>query len=277
MFFEVFAASALATLIFGGNKPNKPEKDYTHEFERLHDRFDKVENTLQKINTDTSFLRARECLSEFSPKLLGEPKLSAKCCTLIDIQKAALEGFNLLLETAMADEDNFLDARKKFNETYGNIEWLKEKYGGKCEEFEIFAKRMESDIRVYKETFRCHTNAFIRLWNRLVKVTPLKNAWFYTRKEKIFMKKCKPLLVEFFKTHHLPEKYFSEEFASDYLAYTGNKFDMLLDARRQTYYDLARHYLYVCVYYNSYNKCMVEHWIYLVMRSIIDCAHYAKV
>ena len=223
MFFEVFCASALATIVFGG-KDNVVQKDYSHEFGRINDRLNNVDSKLEKISDDTKFLRARECLNEFSPKLLGEPKLSYKCYTVEDIQKAAYEGFEMLLETAMADEDNFSAARKKFNETYGNIEWVKEKFTTQIENFIIFKKQMDSDIEYLNETGRRFQDEYLSLIKQIDNEEPALNAWFYERKMKKHAEKWLPVLAEFYKKYELPEKYTSNEFAVEYYNYTGRRF-----------------------------------------------------
>lgn len=148
MFFEVFAASALANILFSGI--GNGQKDYDGKFDCLNYRLNNIDSSLNNIDKkidqvfdSTRFMRARMCLQEFSPILLDRVKLTGNCHTPEEIMKAAREGFDLLLDIAKADENNFMEARRIFNQTYGNLEWVTEKYHKDCEDFMKLAAEVE--------------------------------------------------------------------------------------------------------------------------------------
>lgn len=128
----MFGASALATILFSNNS-----KDYSDNFNRLQNSVDSINSKMDMLVNITTFMKARMCLTEFNTKLLGKPKVN-KDTTIEDIMANAKEGFEKLLDAAVADSNNFSEARKIFNDTYGNKEWVKEKFGALIEDVKLF-------------------------------------------------------------------------------------------------------------------------------------------
>lgn len=135
MFFEMFSASALAVILFS---KDQNEKDYSNQFSSIERKLDSVIDT-QK------FMKARLSLMEFNTKLIGEPTLTLENHSYESIMDAAKEGFQKLLDAAYADENNYKSARVLFDNTYGNIDWVKEKFSTKVKEIEDFIREYESN------------------------------------------------------------------------------------------------------------------------------------
>ena len=175
MFIEMFAASTLAVVLFGGRTE---QKDYSYNFDRLSTKLDKIDSKLDAIADTQAFMKARSCLENFSPMLLDGIELSYKHHTLQDIMEAAEEGFNMLCKTACADENNFLEARKIFKNTWGNTEWVNNKFGKQIDEWTDLISTGEraynETAQQYKEYSEKLTNAFYEL----VHNTPTKKTFF---------------------------------------------------------------------------------------------------
>lgn len=223
MFFEVFAASALATILFGGGKIE--QKNYDYQFSQLNDAVKELDKKIDMVFDNTRFMRARMCLQEFSPKLLDEVRLSDKCHTPIKIMKAAEEGFNILLDVAKADENNFKEAREIFKQTYGNIEWVTEKYGSKCEEFskdltEVNEKLSELNIQLEKII-----TEFSKLALNIANNVPKNIFKSFTMNH--YKKKCLNEIFNFFKNNTINENYYNNEFDNLYYLVYNHSFSII--------------------------------------------------
>lgn len=204
MFFEMFAASALATVLFSGNT-EKP-KNYSYEFYGLNNKIDKLDNKLNKIIDTQTFMRARSCLENFSPLLLEGISLSYKYHTIQDIMEAAREGFDVLCKTAVADENNFKEARKIFTDTWGNVEWVNTKFGSEVDEW---TKRIENCEREYaslKPVFDELNKKLNATFCEIIHNTPTKKSFFRTvideKKTKALFKTLHAIMVSYPKFSH---------------------------------------------------------------------------
>lgn len=178
MFIEMFAASALATVIFGGRGDSGSSKDYSYEFSRLHGRLDTIEGKIDTLVDNQTFMRARSCLDRFSPTLLDGVKLTCKHHSIQDIMEAAEEGFNILCKTACADEKCFPEAYKVFSETWGNAEWVNDKFGKEIDAWEEKIAKFDRDLNEWKENYpKCYVeNA--KIITDLVKNPPVIGRFF---------------------------------------------------------------------------------------------------
>lgn len=143
MFWTMFGASALAQILFSNSKDNKPY------FEETNRNLNQINNSIKEIASitdDVKLMKARMLLNEFSVKCISKPKLSFVHYSVEDIMKAAKEGFDALLDCALADEDNFISARKKFNETYGNKEWILKEYGDYIEKIKSEMDKLNDPV-----------------------------------------------------------------------------------------------------------------------------------
>ena len=221
MFFEVFAASALATVLFGA-KPSDM-KDYSQDFNSLHSRFDSVDKKLDTLIDNSTFMRARACLTEFSPKLLNNVKIGKNCYKVETIMEAAAEGFNMLLDAALADENNFKDARRIFNETFGNIKWVKEKYQEECDEFLEKTQFVNNYITTMKADIDNHVMEFDKLVNTMRSQMPKGlNKLFKMNK---FIETWKSQYKEFFANNNI-QNYATDEFKEQYFEIKQEDFNL---------------------------------------------------
>lgn len=177
MFFEMFAASALATVLFSGN--TNP-KDYSVEFYRVNNKLDEIDNKLDKIIDTQAFMRARSCLENFSPLLLDGISLSYKHHTINDIMEAAQEGFNLLCKIAVADENNFKEARKIFADTWGNAEWVNKKFGKEIDEWSEKTANCEREYDSLKPVIDELNKKLTDTFYEITQNTPTKKILFKT-------------------------------------------------------------------------------------------------
>lgn len=211
MFFEVFAASALATVLFGARPSDM--KDYSQDFNRLNSRFDSVDKKLDTLIDNSAFMRARACLMEFSPKLLNNVKIGKNCYKVETIMEAAAEGFNMLLDAALADENNFKDARRIFNETFGNIKWVREKYQAECDEFLEKTQFINNYIATMQQDIDNHVMEFDKLINAMKSQMP-KGIYKLFKMNK-FIETWKSQYKEFFANDNL-QNYATTEFKELY-------------------------------------------------------------
>lgn len=163
MFFEMFAASALAQVIFGNNS-SSASRDYTKCFNELNTKFD-------TMHDDIKFIKARMCLEHFSIKFFDNIQLTVKLHTAEDIIAAATEGFEELCNIARIDDDDFKEARNKFKETFGNYDWVNSQYHDRIDAAENFTIFTEDEIAYYSqifETIQKHKNAITELENTCV-------------------------------------------------------------------------------------------------------------
>ena len=128
-FLTMFGASALATILFAP----KNTQDYSSQFNSLNDGINKLNGKLDTLLDESAFMKARSCLTEFSPRLIGEPELSYTHHSIDDIMSAAKEGFDALLDTAQADDNNFITARTIFAKTYGNADWVSAQFANQLD------------------------------------------------------------------------------------------------------------------------------------------------
>lgn len=163
MFFEMFAASALAQVIFGNNS-SSASRDYTRCFNELNTKFD-------AMHDDIKFIKARMCLEHFSIKLFDNIQLTVEHHTAEDIIDAATEGFEELCNIARIDDDDFKEARNKFKETFGNYDWVNAQYHDRIDAAENFTIFTEDETAYYSqifETIQKHENAITELENTCV-------------------------------------------------------------------------------------------------------------
>ena len=128
-FLTMFGASALATILFAP----KNTQDYSSQFNSLNEGINKLDGKLDSLLDVSTFMKARSCLTEFSPRLIGEPTLSYTHHSIDDIMVAAKAGFDELLETAKADDNNFITARTIFEKTYGNADWVSAQFANQLD------------------------------------------------------------------------------------------------------------------------------------------------
>ena len=211
MFFEVFAASALATVLFGARPSDM--KDYSQDLNRLNSRFDSVDKKLDTLIDNSAFMRARACLMEFSPKMLNNVKIGKNCYKAETIMEAAAEGFNMLLDAALADENNFKDARRIFNETFGNIKWVREKYQAECDEYLEKVQFVNNYITTMKQDINNHVMEFDKLINTMKSQMP-KGVYKLFKMNK-FIETWKSQYKEFFANNNL-QNYSATEFKEQY-------------------------------------------------------------
>ena len=131
MFLTMFGASALATILFAP----KNTQDYSSRFNSLNEGINKLDGKLDSLLDVSTFMKARSCLTEFSPRLIGKPALSYTHHSIDDIMSAAKEGFYDLLETAQADDNNFITARAIFAKTYGNAKWVSAQFASQLDDY----------------------------------------------------------------------------------------------------------------------------------------------
>lgn len=180
MFLTMFGASALATILFAP----KNTQDYSSQFNSLNDGINKLDGKLDTLLDESAFMKARSCLTEFSPRLIGEPELSYTHHSIDDIMSAAKEGFDALLETAKADDNNFITARTIFAKTYGNADWVSSQFANQLERYAKFdtlinnySIKLLSLVKAegrYEHTFRELERTYKRY----------NNLWWFQFKEK---------------------------------------------------------------------------------------------
>ena len=129
MFLTMFGASALATILFAP----KNTQNYSSQFNSLNEGINKLDGKLDSLLDVSTFMKARSCLTEFSPRLIGMPTLSYTHHSIDDIMLAAKEGFHDLLEIAKADDNNFITARAIFEKTYGNADWVSARFANQLD------------------------------------------------------------------------------------------------------------------------------------------------
>ena len=96
MFLTMFGASALATILFAP----KNTQNYSSQFNSLNEGINKLDGKLDSLLDVSTFMKARSCLTEFSPRLIGMPTLSYTHHSIDDIMLAAKEGFHDLIKIA---------------------------------------------------------------------------------------------------------------------------------------------------------------------------------
>lgn len=131
MFLTMFGASALATILFAP----KNTQNYSSQFNSLNEGINKLDGKLDSLLDVSTFMKARSCLTEFSPRLIGMPTLSYTHHSIDDIMLAAKEGFHDLLEIAKADDNNFITARAIFEKTYGNADWVSAQFANQLDAY----------------------------------------------------------------------------------------------------------------------------------------------
>ena len=131
MFLTMFGASALATILFAP----KNTQNYSSQFNSLNEGINKLDGKLDSLLDVSTFMKARSCLTEFSPRLIGMPTLSYTHHSIDDIMLAAKEGFHYLLEIAKADDNNFITARAIFEKTYGNADWVSAQFANQLDDY----------------------------------------------------------------------------------------------------------------------------------------------
>ena len=131
MFLTMFGASALATILFAP----KNTQNYSSQFNSLNEGINKLDGKLDSLLDVSTFMKARSCLTEFSPRLIGMPTLSYTHHSIDDIMLAAKEGFHDLLEIAKADDNNFITARAIFEKTYGNADWVSAQFANQLDDY----------------------------------------------------------------------------------------------------------------------------------------------
>ena len=198
----MFAASALATVIFGGRGCSGSDKDYSYEFSRLHGRLDTIEGKIDTLVDNQAFMRARSCLERFSPSLLDGVKLTCKHHSIQDIMEAAQEGFDILCKTACADERCFPEAYKIFSETWGNAEWVNDKFGKEIDAWEEKIAKFDRDLNEWKENYpKCYEENYKTIIN-LVKNPPVTGSFF----KKVDKEKLTDIIKRLFEIDYvLPE------------------------------------------------------------------------
>ena len=163
MFLEMFAASALAQVIFSNNS-SSTSRDYTGCFNALNTKCD-------AMHDDIKFINARMCLEHFSVKLFDNIRLTIERHTVEDIIAAATEGFEKLCNIARIDDDDFKEARNQFKETFGNYDWVNSQYHDRIAAVENFTTFTEDETAHYSqisETIQKQDNAITELNNTCV-------------------------------------------------------------------------------------------------------------
>ena len=191
MFWTMFAASALATILFSGKE--EKQKDYSSDFRTVNDKLDKIDSKIDSVIDTQKFMRARSCLENFSPLLLEEIKFSYKYHTVQDIMIAAKEGFDNLCAVACADENNFKEARKIFSETYGNETWVTTKFKNEIDEW---IKKVEEREKEYNQLKPIYDEINLKvndIFQTIVYKTPMKKILF---KSVVDKKKLMDLIIE---------------------------------------------------------------------------------
>ena len=195
----MFAASVLANVLFSGNTNSK---DYSGEFYRINSKLDdlddKLNSKLDKIIDTQAFMRARSCLENFSPLLLEGISLSYKHHTIQDIMEAAQEGFDVLCKTAVADENNFKEARKIFADTWGNVEWVNAKFGSEIDEWTENVANCEHEYASLKTIFDELSKKVSDIFYETTQNTPVKKRFFKTVVDE---KKTKTLIKMLYDTY----------------------------------------------------------------------------
>ena len=191
MFWTMFAASALATILFSGKE--EKQKDYSSDFRTVNDKLDKIDSKIDSVIDTQKFMRARSCLENFSPLLLEGIKFSYKYHTVQDIMIAAKEGFDNLCAVACADENNFKEARKIFSETYGNETWVTTKFKNEIDEW---IKKVEEREKEYNQLKPIYDEINLKvndIFQTIVYKTPMKKILF---KSVVDKKKLMDLIIE---------------------------------------------------------------------------------
>ena len=174
MFLEMFAASALAQIIFGGNNSSSTaSRNYTNYFNTPSTKsdIDSLNKHCDAMHNDIKFIKARMCLEHFSIKFFDNIQLTIKRHTAEDIIAAATEGFEELCNIARIDDDDFKEARNKFKETFGNYDWVNAHYHDRIDAAENFTIFTEDETAYYSqifETIQKHENAITELENTCV-------------------------------------------------------------------------------------------------------------
>ena len=184
-FLTMFGASALATILFAP----KNTQDYSSRFNSLNDGINKLDGKLDSLLDVSTFMKARSCLTEFSHRLIGEPTLSYTHHSIDDIMVAAKAGFDELLETAKADDNNFITARTIFAKTYGNADWVSAQFANQLERYAKFdtlinnySIKLLSLVKAegrYEHTFRALDRAYKQY----------KNLWWFQFKKRRLVQK----------------------------------------------------------------------------------------
>lgn len=180
----MFGASALATILFAP----KNTQDYSSRFNSLNEGINKLDGKLDSLLDVSTFMKARSCLTEFSPRLIGEPTLSYTHHSIDDIMAAAKAGFDELLETAKADDNNFIAARTIFAKTYGNADWVSAQFANQLADYSQLDTLINNDsIKSLVETeFRYEhaLEALVRTCNHYENL-----GWFQFKKKRVVQEK----------------------------------------------------------------------------------------
>lgn len=179
----MFAASALATVIFGGRGCNGSDKDYSYEFSRLHGRLDTIEGKIDTLVDNQAFMRARSCLEHFSPSLLDGVRLNPSHYSIQDIMEAAQEGFDILCKTACADEKCFPEAYKIFSETWGKVEWVNDKFGKEIDKWTEKIADFDKKFNECKEKYESKCIERRKIIFELIKNPPVICKFFVSKKK----------------------------------------------------------------------------------------------
>lgn len=214
MFLTVFAASALAHILFTNPSEKVDLSDIKTSLRHLDDGLNQITNTMDRHHTEvvnqlasisdtTAFLKARMCLQDFNPKLLGNPNIGPDCNTVEAIMAAATEGFNLLMEVAVASDNGYPEAQKRFDETYGNYTWVADHFGHELNAYQRYLER-KNDMQIWIEQRNQKVNEIIKrtksLWDELITYTQrlytAVERWEYYQKRFLLKWKCKKIYTE---------------------------------------------------------------------------------
>jgi len=211
MFLTVFAASALAHILFTNPTKEVDLSDIKTSLRHLDDGLNQITNTMDRhhsevvnqlasISDTTSFLKARMCLQDFNPKLLGTPKIGPDCHSVEAIMAAATEGFTLLMKVAVASDNGYPEAQHRFDETYGNYKWVSDHFGDELKAYQQYLERKkEAQLWNDQRNSKVHEilNRTEATWSTLIEYTRrLYNAadsWDNYKKSFLLKWKCKKI------------------------------------------------------------------------------------
>ena len=220
MFLTVFAASALAHILFTNPTKEVDLSDIKKSLRNLDDGLNQITNTMDRhhsevvnqlasISDTTAFLKARMCLQDFNPKLLGKPDLGPNCHSVEAIMAAATEGFNLLMEVAVASDNGYPEARQRFNETYGNYKWVSDHFGYELKAYQQYLD-YKADMQRWVAQRRTKVNEIVTKtksqWVALVEYTNnlynMVDRWINYHKRFLLKWKCKKIATDIFNTQN---------------------------------------------------------------------------
>lgn len=218
MFLTVFAASALAHILFTNPTKEVDLSDIKKSLRNLDDGLNQITNTMDRhhsevvnqlasISDTTAFLKARMCLQDFNPKLLGTPKIGPKCHSVEAIMAAATEGFTLLMDVAVASDNGYPEAQQRFDETYGNYKWVSDHFGDELNAYQQYLDH-KTEIQRWVAQRRNKVNEIETrmhsLWAELAAHTNclyrLVDSWTYYKNRFLLKWKCKKIATDIFNT-----------------------------------------------------------------------------